>query len=248
MSDLKFSIYSGDKPIVEWKLGDEPLTLKVHDADQTILEMELRDPRSVCSRGKESKFFSEADDDFTMPMPVGTESHDLQSLMDKLTASDRMRTTPSPVDQMHKADETLAPPELLQSLDVAPIDFNDTDVSQVREGTYSLRGDDPARPYHNQADTLPALEFWTHSNATWSKLGEVFSGEKLSIFTLRVWYQCTGELLISGDDSVQIIGIHPNGDEERFHCTDGFCVTPVGLPVVFQGAHKSFCLRPLKEQ
>ena len=251
MSRLKIYIFSGKKTLAEWSVGDSPLTLRVQEENRTLLDLSLSTPHNSENEVKPNSSqrisqIAPQEDDFTMPLPIGGDSPELQAIISTLSAADQSNTTPSRITKAHEEEsESLAPPELLQSLQVSMEDFNDTDISQVYEATFSLPHDDVQASSASQI-SVPKLEFWQLYQTEWSKIETVEVGAKMSIFALRVWYQRNGELLISGDDNTRIVGIHSNGDEQLFQCIDGFCVTPRGLPIVFQGEHRSYCLRPVK--
>ena len=76
MKKLILELSQGSVHLGAWKLGDEPLNLRIIDEEEVLFELSLRAPQKKASA---SLFGRQQGDDFTMPLPLGEDIEDAYS-------------------------------------------------------------------------------------------------------------------------------------------------------------------------
>lgn len=70
MKKFVLELSQGSQHLGSWNVGDEPITMRIIDDDNVVLEVALRTPEQKSSG---IAFGRQEGDDFTMPIPVGEE-------------------------------------------------------------------------------------------------------------------------------------------------------------------------------
>jgi|GEM_PF-5513519 len=248
MKKIVLELFQGGTKLGSFKIGDEPITLRIVEENKVHIEMLLRSPidsAPIFPYGKQDG------DDFTMPFPLVQDGEK------------DVETRPFDLFQGRYIEETqelLEVSEILSSSlmfdDDLIFETHSTSVEDQADQHSYLQADASFELQDEESfDNLPDLPdlpqiadvdiaVWKHQNGEWSCVQKLRPNDEYRFHRIRVWVDERASLLLTGSDNAIISVQHEDGHEEEYEGVNGAITLPPRATVLIQREDEQICFRP----
>ena len=272
MKGFTLELIQGRKVLGAWRLGDEPITLRVAQEGKPQLEICIKSPEGDNSEVSDALLFEKnPDDDFTMPIPIKKESRQVQSLSVFNQPAEEKGTLNSYSNNVSQSlnfdindfgDQSQDNEPMLDMVDFIEVDCDD-DVEYIanpnkvlenlRQSLQIMRSDIMDLSDGNSAPPelpdIPSMNeikiaVWKQRNGEWYYTAHLEAGNETSFKNIGIWVDNTAALLLTGSANIYILVKMENGTEQEYASINGALQLPSRATVLMQQGDDIICFRP----